>query len=79
MRQSTHYRYMRVESLSKDADFINSHLLTSVPDKLLVISTGNLTNHELEALFVPNIRAIVEAFRNCSFVELTRTTLIVHA
>src|SRR5436309_5107 len=45
--------------ITKDADFVNSFLLVGQPYKLLVISTGNITNLKLEALFVPNIPAIV--------------------
>jgi predicted nuclease of predicted toxin-antitoxin system len=64
--------------ITKDADFVNSYLLLGQPYKLLVISTGNITNTELEALFVPNIPAIVAALQTTSYIELTRTTLIIH-
>jgi predicted nuclease of predicted toxin-antitoxin system len=33
--------------ISKDADFVDSHLLTGHPEKLLLISTGNLSNSAL--------------------------------
>jgi predicted nuclease of predicted toxin-antitoxin system len=64
--------------ITKDADFVNSYLLTGQPYKLLLISTGNITNTELEALFVPNIPVIVSALQTNSYIELTRTTLIIH-
>src|SRR5947199_352966 len=60
------------------ADFVNSYLLPVLPYKLLVVSTGNITNTELEALFVPNIPVIVTALQTNNNVELTRTTLIIH-
>jgi predicted nuclease of predicted toxin-antitoxin system len=64
--------------ITKDADFVNSHLLVGQPYKLLLISTGNITNTALEALFVPNIPLIVTALQANNYAELTRTTLIIH-
>jgi len=64
--------------ITKDADFVNSYFLAGQPYKLLVISTGNITNVELEAVFMPNISLIVSALQTNNYVELTRTTLIIH-
>lgn len=64
--------------ITKDADFVTSYLLAGRPYKLLLVSTGNITNAELEALFVPTIPAIVIAFDQYSYLELSRTALIIH-
>jgi len=64
--------------ITKDADFVDSFLLTHRPEKLLLISTGNIINARLEALLLPNIEAIVTALDSSDFVELTQTALIVH-
>lgn len=64
--------------ITKDADFVNSFLLTGQPYKLLVVSAGNITNADLEALLLPNLSAIVTAFQTYSYIELTPTALIVH-
>ena len=64
--------------ITKDADFVNSFLLVRKPYKLLLISTGNIKNTDLEALFIPQISAITEAFSTYDFIELTRTALILH-
>jgi predicted nuclease of predicted toxin-antitoxin system len=64
--------------ITKDTDFVNSFLLLGQPDKLVLISTGNITNADLEALLLPNVPAIVEALQTNSYVELTRTALIIH-
>lgn len=64
--------------MTKDADFVNSFLLLRKPPQLLLISTGNITNANLEAIFVPQIAAISVAFSTASFIELTRTAIIVH-
>ncbi len=64
--------------VTKDADFVNSHLIHGRPRKLLLISTGNITNVELEALFMPRLNGIDAAFQRGGFVELTRDAVIEH-
>jgi predicted nuclease of predicted toxin-antitoxin system len=64
--------------VTKDADFVSSFIVNRRPEKLLLISTGNITNDELEALLIPNLGTVVAAFTGHDFVELTRTTLIIH-
>jgi predicted nuclease of predicted toxin-antitoxin system len=64
--------------VTKDADFVNSFLLIGQPYKLLLISTGNIRNSDLEALIVSHLSAIVAAFDSHDYVELSRTALIIH-
>ena len=64
--------------VTKDADFLNSFVLKRQPEKLLLISTGNITNPDLDTLILRNLPAILDAFRESDFVELTRTALVVH-
>jgi predicted nuclease of predicted toxin-antitoxin system len=64
--------------ITKDADFVDSHLLQGRPEKLLLISTGNITNRELESVLLPNVHALVAAFENSNFVELSRSGILVH-
>ena len=63
--------------ITKDQDFVDSMTLKGEPHKLLLISTGNISNDDLENLFVPNIAAIAAAFQTSDFVEISRTALIV--
>jgi len=62
--------------VSKDGDFVISHVLVGVPARLLLVSTGNVPNVELEHLVVSNLGEIVQAFDSTTFVELTRTGII---
>jgi predicted nuclease of predicted toxin-antitoxin system len=62
--------------VTKDADFVDSHLLKGQPQRLLLVSTGNISNQELELLMVPLIPDIMREFQSCRFIELTRTGLI---
>ena len=53
--------------VSKDADFVSSHLLSARPPKLLLVSTGNISNQELEQMMVPRSPASLRSSRRtCS-------------
>lgn len=64
--------------ITKDADFVESFILHRRPPKLLLITTGNISNPELEALVVATLPAIVTALTTNDYVELSRTALITH-
>ncbi len=66
--------------ITKDSDFVDSFLLQKKPCRLLLISTGNIRNAELEALFQANIEKLREAFESdFEFVELNRIAIVVHS
>ncbi|MEW6211306.1 MAG: DUF5615 family PIN-like protein, partial [Acidobacteriota bacterium] len=64
--------------VTKDADFVNSFHLHRQPYKLLLVSTGNIRNAELESLFLANIKNISEGFDQFDFIEIDRNTIIFH-
>lgn len=64
--------------ITKDADFVDSLLIANRPDKLLLVSTGNIRNTQLLDLVEKNLATIVAAFSDARFVELSRTNVIVH-
>jgi predicted nuclease of predicted toxin-antitoxin system len=64
--------------VTKDSDFVTAFWIKHQPTKLLLISTGNITNAKLEALFILHLPALSEAFVTHDFVELARTTMLVH-
>jgi len=64
--------------VTKDADFVNSFIISRRPAKLLLVSTGNITNADLEVLVVAALPAIEAAFQTHDYVEFGRTALIVH-
>jgi len=43
--------------VTKDADFVESFILRHAPARLLLISTGNISNAELERILLPNLPA----------------------
>lgn len=65
--------------VTKDADFVESFILRQRPDKLLLISTGNISNAEMEQLLAPQLPMIIAAFESASFIELTRSGVVIHS
>jgi predicted nuclease of predicted toxin-antitoxin system len=63
--------------ITKDGDFVDSHLLSGVPVKLLLVATGNISNRELERLVVPLIPTIVADFQGHSFLEVGQSGIII--
>ena len=63
--------------ISKDDDFVQSFLITGEPS-LLLISTGNISNADLEKVVCTNFASIEAAFTCSRFIEITRDTLIIH-
>ncbi|MEX2167805.1 MAG: DUF5615 family PIN-like protein [Pirellulales bacterium] len=62
---------------TKDGDFVDSHLLLGQPAKLLLVTTGNINNQNLEKLAVPLISAIIADFQVHSFLELGPSGIII--
>src|SRR5258707_2126967 len=56
---------------TKDSDFVESFLLRREPWKLLLISTGNIGNDELERLLLSSIQRVIEGFDGFDFIELS--------
>jgi predicted nuclease of predicted toxin-antitoxin system len=64
--------------VTKDADFVNSHLVLGEPYKLLIVSTDNTKNNTLLWLFDRNLEQIIEAFSTHTYIELDLTHLTIH-
>ncbi len=65
--------------MTKDRDFVTSFLLHQRPPHLLLLSTGNINNANLQQLIMQNLAALESAFRQHHFVELNRSTLTIHS
>ena len=62
--------------VTKDYDFVDTHVLHKVPEKLLVVTTGNIRNKQLFDLWRNNLELIVHLFETWDFVELSRNDVI---
>jgi predicted nuclease of predicted toxin-antitoxin system len=65
--------------VSKDAEFTYSFLLKREPPRLLLVSTGNITNKKLQELFASDLAEISKAFDSCAFIELDRNGMTIRA
>jgi predicted nuclease of predicted toxin-antitoxin system len=64
--------------VTKDSDFVTSHLLRNTPRKILLTATGNIDNPTLIRLFKKHFSEIEKAFFDCVFVEITPSSLVIH-
>jgi predicted nuclease of predicted toxin-antitoxin system len=64
--------------ITKDSDFLQSHLLHNQPAKLLMVNTGNIDNPALLHLFAVNFTLLLELFKSKKYIELTKEEIIVH-
>lgn len=71
-------REMRVV-ITKDSDFVDSFYLRGTPPKILLVSTGNIPNPQLEALFAANLGPIIQSLDANDFVEIDHTRLSIHS
>ena len=62
--------------ITKDADFVDGHVLFGRPAQLLLISTGNINNRDLETLLTSTLSEIICCFEEYSFIELGRSGMI---
>jgi predicted nuclease of predicted toxin-antitoxin system len=62
--------------ISKDLDFLNSHLLIGSPAKLLLVTTGNISNRRLLALFEVHLNLIINALSQSNLVEFSLDGLL---
>jgi predicted nuclease of predicted toxin-antitoxin system len=63
--------------VTKEADSVDTHLLRGRPTKLLLVSTGTISNRDLGALVVPIIPDIVREFGSHPFLEPGRAGIVV--
>ncbi len=64
--------------ITKDADFVDSFMTIQKPSKLLLVSTGNIKNSQLEEIFMNNLSVLVDLLQNNDYVEINREEIIVH-
>lgn len=56
--------------ITKDGDFRDSHRLRASPRRLLIVTTGNIGNDELLAIFGRHLGLLVTALESAGMVEL---------
>jgi predicted nuclease of predicted toxin-antitoxin system len=64
--------------VSKDSDFLESFIVKKVPDKLILIKTGNIKNDDLLEIFKKNLDYICNSIAANDLVEINKTEIIIH-
>lgn len=64
--------------ITKDTDFYHAHMLLGKPQKLLLITTGNIKNRKLFDLIRSELPTVQALFETCSYVELSNEGTIGH-
>ena len=64
--------------VTKDADFVSLHVISGSPVRLLLVSTGNIGNDELEVRLLAQLDPVEESLQAPGFVELTNDGLVIH-
>lgn len=64
--------------MTKDADFLHSHLLHHQPEKLILIKTGNIKNSVLKKIIADQISNIVQLLESSNLIEIHRNEIIQH-
>jgi predicted nuclease of predicted toxin-antitoxin system len=64
--------------ITKDSDFYHSHMTIQTPIRLLLITTGNISNKVLFDLIRTNIAKIENLFQTCDLVELSNNEIVGH-
>ncbi len=62
--------------ISKDSDFLKLKILHDKPDRLLLITTGNINNNSLRILFERNFESIRKLFDSFEIVELNNNFVL---
>lgn len=63
--------------VTKDDDFVQSHLVTGRPARMLLIATGNIDNATLEELFRKHLDNIEAAMSKHRLVEINQYGLVI--
>ncbi len=64
--------------ITKDTDFVDNLLLHGNIYRLLLVTTGNISNEQLLHLFKQHLDIIIRHLEHHTFIELSRTLVIVH-
>jgi predicted nuclease of predicted toxin-antitoxin system len=65
--------------ITKDSDFLKLKILKNKPKTLLLITTGNINNNQLLALFERNLDTALQLFATYEVVEINNSFVIGHS
>jgi predicted nuclease of predicted toxin-antitoxin system len=64
--------------ITKDSDFLDSHLIQGIPSKLLFVTTGNIANKDLLNLIEKYFETVIKLFEVYDLIEINNEEIIGH-
>ena len=64
--------------ITEDNDFLESFIINSKPEKLIVVRTGNIPNPHLLIIFDKNLELIKSMISRSNLIEITRSEIAEH-
>lgn len=64
--------------ITKDTDFLDSHIIQGIPSKLLLVTTGNIANKVLIQLFDNHFERIITLFDKFDLIEFDNEQIVGH-
>jgi len=64
--------------ITKDNDFLDSFYILDIPEKLIIVTTGNIRNQQLIQLFDNHLDSIQKLITTNRLLEISIDSLIVH-
>lgn len=64
--------------ITKDSDFLDSHLIQGISGKLLFVTTGNIINKDLLNLIEKYFKNIVQLFEIYDLIEINNEEIVGH-
>ncbi len=64
--------------ITKDSDFLQSYLIKSEPQKLILVKTGNIHNRILLKIFEDNFNVIINLLSRSNMIEIGQTKITEH-
>jgi predicted nuclease of predicted toxin-antitoxin system len=64
--------------ITKDSDFLDSHIIQGIPGKPLFVTTGNIINKDLLKLIEKYFEKVVQLFDIYDLIEINNNEIIGH-
>ena len=64
--------------ISKDSDFLDSHLIQGIPSRLILITTGNIANRDLLNIIEKNFETMIKLLETYDLIEINNDEIIGH-
>lgn len=64
--------------ITKDNDFLETYLVNNIPEKLVLVKTGNISNNELLRIFEMQMEKICSHLESSNLIVIYKTGIVVH-